>query len=430
MNGRMNGATKLCSALLVAGALTLTAACGGGDSGGGDGTTTLRVAWWGNDTRQAITEEVLDLFMEKNEDIKVEMEYSDWDNYYDRLTTQMASGDAPDVFSTEIRRMGEFGTRNALADLDGLVDMSGLDPQLLQSGQLEGTQYAIPTGVNAFIIAANKTVLDEAGIELPDDTTWTWDDYRDFAAEVTAATGDGTYGTQLSFNDAYLNIYAQQHGEIFYGEDGKIGMSEEVIADWYSFQQDLIDAKASPDASRSAELGSTGVEASLVATNKGAFGMWWSNQLNAITTGSGSEIVLLRMPKDADAVSGGHFLQPNMFWSVAASSGKKEAAGQLVDFLVNDPEAAAIIGSDRGLPRNAAVLEEIRAGLPETDQASLEFIGALADELNDPPKANPNGAGEMPAMLERYGQEVVFGRMTPQEAASGFISEANSVLSK
>ncbi|TDC26853.1 extracellular solute-binding protein [Streptomyces sp. 8K308] len=421
-------ARKLAPALLTTGALVLTtAACGGGDSGGGDGPVTLRLSWWGNEVRQQLTTDAVALFEERNPDIQVDLEYADWDSYYDRLTTQLASGDAPDVFATEIRRMGEFATRGALADMEPLVDTENLDPEILATGEVEDTLYAIPTGANAFVIMANTTLIEEAGLELPDDTSWTWDDYREFSAQVTEAVGDGTYGTQLSWNDAYLNIYAAQRGESFYA-DGQIGMSPETVADWFEYNNQLVESGATPDASLSAEIGNTSVDQSLIATGQGAFGMWWSNQLQAVTTGSGAEIEILRWPQDSDAVSGGQFLQPSMYWNIAESSGEKEAAAQLVDFLINDPEAAAILGSDRGLPINSAVREQIEADLPETDQQSLAFIDALSDELADPPAVNPVGAGEIPDMLQRYGEEVNFGRLSPQEAADAFIDEANSSL--
>lgn len=418
-------------ALLMAGALAFTAACGGDDggSGGGDGgdQVTLRFAWWGNDTRHELTERAIDLFEQKNPDIKVEVEPSDWDSYYDRLTTQVASRETPDVFAIEIRRLGEFAGNGILGDLEGLVDTSALNPNVLASGAVDGVQYAIPTGANAFTVTANTKVLADAGVELPDDSSWTWEEYLALSAEITEATGDGTFGTQLNFNDAFLRIYAAQRGEELYG-DTELAVSQDTLTDWYQLTLDAIDAGATPDAARSTEIGSTGIETSLVATNTGAFGMWWSNQLSAITTGSGEEIELLRLPRVEGAATGGTFLQPTMFWTTSSSTKHSEEGAKLIDFLVNDPEAAEILGSDRGLPMNSSVLEQIRGDMPPADVASLDFIESLGDDLAEAPTAPPSGAGDIPDMLERYGEEVIFGRMSPEEAAEALIKEANATL--
>ena len=38
-------------------------------------------------------------------------------------------------------------------------------------------------------------VFEAAGVELPDDETWTWDDYADIAAEIARKSPQGTFGT-------------------------------------------------------------------------------------------------------------------------------------------------------------------------------------------------------------------------------------------
>ncbi|WP_338054027.1 ABC transporter substrate-binding protein [Streptomyces spiramenti] len=418
---------RVLPALAVVGAMTLTA-CGGGNSGGGeDGDITLRVAWWGSDHRQRITEEAIAKFEEQNEGITIQPEYSTFDSYYDQLTTQVASNDAPDVFAVEIRRFGELARGGVMADLGDKVDTGDLNAELLESGAIDGTQYGIPTGANAFAIMANTKVFEDAGLELPDDTAWTWEDYLELSAELTDVSDSGIYGTQISNNDAWLRVFSAQQGEEFY-TDGQLGITEETVTDWFQYQLDQIDQGASPDGPRSVEIGSN-VETSLIATNTGGMGMWWTNQLGTLSSGSGENVELLRMPNAGNGGGGGMFLQPTMFWAVSGNSPEQEAAAKLVDFLVNDPEAGAIQGSDRGLPMNSSVLDAVRDGLPEEDQKSLSFLEDISDETDTPPTALPSGAGEIPNLLTRYSEEVYFGRMTPQEAAAQFVSEANGTLS-
>ncbi|WP_165984522.1 extracellular solute-binding protein [Streptomyces sp. YIM 98790] len=433
MSLHMNRKSRVWPALLVTGALALTAACSSDDDNGGSGgsedggQTTIEFAWWGSDERHRLTEEAVDAFEAKYPDIKVNVQFTDWDSYYDTLTTKVASNDAPDVFTIEIRRLGEFARAGRLADAGSLVSTEGLNTQLLTSGQVDGTQYAIPTGANTFALMANSKVLADAGVELPDDSAWTWDDYHAVAAEISEATGDDIYGTQFNFNDAYLRLFAAQHGEEFY-EGTQIGISPETITAWFQTHLDLIENGGAPPADLSTEIGATSVEQSLIATNTGAMGMWWSNQLNALTTGSGEDVQLLQMPRTEGASTNGMFLQPTMFWAISEQSDKQTAAAKLVDFLVNDPEAGAILGSDRGLPMNDAVLSQIRDDLSPADQQSLAFIEEHADSLTAP-TVYPNGAGEIPDMLQRYGEQVIFGQLSPEQAAEDFLREANGVLS-
>lgn len=424
MNTRRN---KLWAALALTGALTLTTACGGDDDTGAEsgGPVTIEFRWWGSDERHQLTQKAVDAFEAKHKDIKVKVQTFDWDSYYDQLTTTMASGKAPDVFAVEIRRLGELGRTGQLADMGKLVETGDLNAELLKSGEVDGTVRAIPTGANTFAVMANTKVVRDAGVTLPDDTTWTWSDYQALAEEISKEAGDGVFGTQINFNDAYLATFAAQRGEKFY-EGDKLGVSEKTVADWFRTHLSLL-GKGAPKADLSSEIGASAVEQSLIATNKGAMGMWWSNQLGALTTGSGEQVDMLQMPREEGADTNGMFLQPTMHWTISEHSKHKEAAAELVDFLVNDPEAGAIIGSDRGLPMNSKVLEGVRDQLPAADKQSLEFIEANADRLTAP-RAYPDGAGEVPAMLERYGEEVIFARMTPEKAAKAFVEEANGAL--
>lgn len=60
---------------------------------------TLRFSWWGGDARHEATLEALKLYTQKFPNVKVEGEYSGWDGYVQKLSTQIAGGSAPDIIS-------------------------------------------------------------------------------------------------------------------------------------------------------------------------------------------------------------------------------------------------------------------------------------------------------------------------------------------
>ena len=53
---------------------------------------TLRILWWGSQTRHDLTMAAIEKFMEKNPDIKIEPEYTSWDGYWEKVATQIAGG--------------------------------------------------------------------------------------------------------------------------------------------------------------------------------------------------------------------------------------------------------------------------------------------------------------------------------------------------
>ncbi|MFC4121375.1 extracellular solute-binding protein [Nonomuraea zeae] len=413
------------AASLAAVVLLIATACGGV---GADGDVKLRFSYWGTDVRQKRTEEAIKKFEAKNPAIDVVAEFSGFGSYYETLSTKVASSDAPDVITLEIRGLREYAERGTLADLSGKVDTANLDGKVLTTGVIDGKQFAIPTGVNAWSLVADPKAIAGAGQKLPQDTTWTWDDYVDLAASITAKTGGKVYGTQQAFNPAFLQIFAAQRGESFY-DGNKIGMSPDTLKAWWAVHRKVIKTKGSPDVSKSVELGGQGVDRSLFATGNGAMGMWWSNELGAINKASGGkEVDLLRMPKVQGAAAGGMFLQPAMFYTASSKSKHPAEAAKFIDFMVNDPEAGAIILSDRGLPANSQVLAAVRAKLPETDKKTLAFLDEIKGELTNPPAAPPKGASAMEEILTRYTDEVLFGRMSPDDAAQKFITEANALI--
>ncbi len=192
--------------------------------------------------------------------------------------------------------------------------------------------------------------------------------------------------------------------------------------------QDLIKTKGSPGAAKSSELYDIGIEQTLIGTNTGASMMMWSNVLGAAAKASGQNLELLRMPKAEGATTGGMFLQPAMLYTASSKSEHPAEAAKFIDFMVNSSEAGEIVLSDRGLPANSKVLAAISAKLPPADQKTMAFVNEIRDELTDPPAAPPRGSSAMEDVIRRYGEEVVFGRMSPDEAAQKLITEANALL--
>jgi multiple sugar transport system substrate-binding protein len=117
-----------------------------------------------------------------------------------------------------------------------------------------------------------------------------------------------------------------------------------------------------------------------------------------------------------------------MFYSISSQTEHPEEAALFVDFLLNDVRAAEIMLTDRGLPANVDVRQQILPQLPETETQVAEFMAEIGPSLSDPPPPPPNGAGEIPDILTRLWEELLFERMTPQQAAEQFVNEANAAI--
>lgn len=425
-------------ALTAAGAIALTACSGdsgampeGGAGEGGDGgPVEIRFAWWGSDTRHETTQQIIDLFEEKNPGITVVPDFTDWGGYWDKLATSVAGGDTPDVITQEERYLSDYATRGVIADMSELgIDTAEIPDEVLATGEIDGKLYGIPTGVNAYAVVANPTIFEQAGVEMPDDETWTWEDYVEIAGQISEGAGDGVWGTQdYGFNEAGLAILARQKGETLYTPDGGLGVSPETVAEFFQRSLDLMANNGQPDASRSVEIQNAGPEGSLLGTGTGAMGVWWSNQLGALSSAAGTDLELLRLPGESQHERTGMYFKPAMYYSVSATTEHPEESAKFVDFLLNDPEVAALQLTDRGLPSNLSVREAISGDLEAADKKVADFMADLEDEIVDNPPVPPNGSAEMQDIIGRINTEVLFGNITPEQAAEQFISEVGAAI--
>ncbi|MCY9783784.1 ABC transporter substrate-binding protein [Nocardiopsis sp. EMB25] len=415
---------------LIAGvsALAMAAtACGGGGGESEDGVVELRFSWWGADDRHSTTQQVIDLFEAENPDIRIVGDYSDWSGYWDRLATSTAAGDAPDIMTQEERYLREYAERGALADLgefDQTLDLSNIDPLIAESGDLDGRTFGVATGVNAYTIMADTQAFEDAGVELPDDSSWTWKEYVELAGEISEATGGDVVGTQsMAYNENGFQIFARQRGERLYNEDGSLGFSRQTLEEWYELTVELLDNGGQPSASESVEIEAGGPDQSVLATNTGAMAHFWTNQLGGLTASSGRDLELLRYPGETEEDRSGMFFKPAMFYAISSESEHPEEAARFVDFLLNSQEAAELILADRGLPANVDVRGQITDSLSEPDARSAVFLSEVEGTIVDGNPPPPIGAGEVVEITKRIADDLAFGDITPAEAAERFMSE-------
>ncbi|GAA0310433.1 ABC transporter substrate-binding protein [Kineococcus aurantiacus] len=424
------------AALAATGGVAALAACAPGSSGGSSASGaggTLRVSTWGNDSRLKLTQQAAAEFEKANPGIKVTVENSEWTNYWDKLATSTAANDSPDVIQMDEAYIAAYGSRGALLDLGTVssqLDLSEMDAKMLDTGEVDGTLVGAPIGVGNFSVGVNPAVLEQAGIAMPDDTTWTWEEFADTAAQVSAKLGaQGIVGFDgFGTGTAEVGAWVRQFEQEIFPKDGQDAADEATVTSYFEYANQLMTSGATPPASVQSENSTAALDASLFATNKAAFHLQFHTQISAFAAASGTELKLLRLPAQKSGESPRMVNKASMYWSISARTKQSENAAKFVDFMLTDPAATKILTTERGIPAIPSVQADIEPVLTPQSKIALAFSQAIASEVVDPPQVTPAGASAWNTEFTTIGTEQLFGRTKPADAAKSALTTAQGMV--
>ena len=426
----------LIGAGLAAAATTGLTACapgsgGSGNSGGGEGGTNLAMTWWGNPTRNKNTQAEIDAYLKANPNVKIEAQPGEFASYWEKLATQTAGGTAPDIIQMDMAYISEYGNRGALLDLSG-VDTSKFIEGTVDAGKIDGKLVGINAGINSLVIMANPSVFEKAKMDLPDDTTWTWDDLMEVSAEVASKAGVPFGAASIFGSDGEFGGWLRQNGKELFTPDG-LGFEVGDAQAWFEMMVKFEKAKAIGSAQQISEEGqgpsAKPLDQSAVVVGKAAMQTYNSNQLEAMNAASGEEMKMLRFPSlTGKATDRKAWYKASMLWSASARSKQPEAAIAFIDWWVNSTEAADLDKAERGIPANSELQAHIQSKLSPAQQTVAQFIADIKPELGTTPIAPPPGGGTLVEVMFRHQTDVLFGRASVADAAKKFVDELKSNL--
>lgn len=144
-------------------------------------------------------EQLVGEFEKEYPDIKVEVLTST--TSFQKLSIQIAGGNAPDVFYYVGDRLAGLARRGVLLDLTPFsseVDMNQYFQQIVEGCKIDGKFYLFPFHFSTDVIFYNEDLFSEEGVSYPD-SNWTWDDFLSAAQKLTKKENGRIiqYGTLL-----------------------------------------------------------------------------------------------------------------------------------------------------------------------------------------------------------------------------------------
>jgi len=414
--------------LMAGSALALGSAAGALPSRAQD--AAMRLYFWGGQARADRTYVVTDQYTAAR-GVDIAGEFVGWGDYWTKLATNVAGGNAPDIIQMDYRYIVEYATRNAIAPLDefvgGALKLDDFDADQLEGGKVGGQLYGISLGANSVAMVVNEDAFESAGVELPGRMT-TYDDLMAMG-EAFSSKGEMKLLQDGSGAEPILENWLRQRGKALYTAEGAIAFEESDIVDWFTLWANLRAAGVivSPE-DQALDIGP--LETKMLTLGKAAMVSANSNELVAYQQIAPYKINLTNFPRIAPDAPGGHYRKPSMFFSVAATSTRKQEAAEFLSYFVNSAEAAAVLGVERGIPCSASVREALAPSLDAQSQMALNYVASLDDLLGELPPSPPASAGEVSSLLNTLSQEVAFGVKSAEQAGPELVSGALDILSR
>lgn len=399
------------------------------------GPAEIRMGWWGNDDRAARTQAVIELFQAAYPDITVIGEPNGGTaDHFQIVDTQLAGNNAPDIiqfggnwpdYQQYLEPLNNYLGEQLLINTPEQFDQTALIPATAADGNL----YAVSLGTNTLVLAYNKTMIEAAGVELPQDNM-TWDELIEYGRTLKAALPEGVapFVDNSTTQANYLSYFYRQEGTPLWTSDegGTSYATVESAQKWLQLWADMRAEGLIPDAETTYTYTEEGPDSSALVAGDAAIGLIWSNQAAAYQAAMTDVLGLTTLPAGGEP---SYAIQMSQYLGINNASEHKEAAALFINFFVTSPEAGAILQTNRGIPSSPVVRQAIAGEATEMDAAVYRIYNAITDRTIPQDPNLPNDQ-EFVNELELIGQQVAYEQSTVEQAAEDLQALIERMIAK
>ena len=275
----------------------------------------------------------------------------------------------------------------ALDDLSEDYDADDILPAMRGGLSHEGTLYAAPFYGESSMIMYRTDLMEEAGLEMPDEPTW------DFIKEAAAAMTDKdaeVYGVCLrgkagwGENMAFLTAMSNSFGARWFDEDWKPQFDGEAWSETLTFYLDLMNNYGPPGAS------TNGFNENLALFQQGKCGMWIDATVAASFVTNPDDSAVADQVGFALAPDAGKGKRGNWLWAwalaIPAGTEKEAAAKEFIEWATSK-DYIELVAENEGW---ANVPPGARTSLYENPEyQKVPFAQMTLDSINAADPQNP-----------------------------------------
>ncbi|MBR1863992.1 MAG: carbohydrate ABC transporter substrate-binding protein [Ruminococcus sp.] len=380
----------------------------------------ISFSWWGGDDRNERTLMGLAVFKEQY-GITVRPEYSEFEGFKKKMDSQLISGNEADVMQLNYDWLYQYSPDGEgfydLSLLSAVVDLSTYPEGSLECGTINGKLIAVPYSFNAQTFIYNRTMYERYGLELPR----TWDDLFD-AAKVMVP--DGVHPMAMTEKNIWLcscAYFEQTTGRKLFDGTDRLDLSADDYEILIGFACDLLDKGVT-------RLGSQ-YDRQDLARGQVAGVLTWASDPGYFEKAAWENSFSIEIGDyltTADPKLYGWYVKPTGVYAVSKDTKEPQAAGKLLNYLINSSDMAAMLEMSKGVPVSRSAMETLEA------RDLLDGIEHKATQkINDTPQLGVmspyiENDGFITAFTDLY-TEVYYGRSTVEEAAAQAAETMNSI---
>ncbi|UFM64192.1 ABC transporter substrate-binding protein [Paracoccus sp. MA] len=389
----------------------------------------LRMSWWGGDSRHVATQAALQACGAKHGH-RIKGEFTGFDGYLEKLTTQMAGGTEADILQVNWPWLPLFSRNGTgFADLRQFpaLDLSQYTEDELASASMNGVVQGIPVSTTGRVFLFNTTTFEKAGVPLPK----TWGELMAATPVIKEKLGQDTFTFNAVKETAQLLVtlvVVQKTGkDLVDPATNRVAWTSEELADGIGFLGRLVEIGAIKSQKEEASEGNVNLfEKPQWAAGKIAGSYEWDSTWSkyADPLQDGQVLKSVPMLRIDGAVTDGVYRKPSMLLAISKNSKHPEAAAQILNCLVNEPEGVLALDDSRGLPASKAAQALLQGkGDPNVAAANAIAMAASGPTIS-PFNEHPEVRGNFIDTLEEY----AYGQIDALDAAQQIIDGTNDVL--
>lgn len=403
-------------------ASTPTAA--GSDSKASGEQTVIRFSTFADDIRMQRVNAQLEEFMTENPHLKVEVEHTSFEDYYEKKMAETAAGQLPDVMDFTPGYGAYWIYQGLLKDITPYVeadpdtDFANYDEIILGYFTQGEEILALPYDTNAVIVYYNKDLFDEAGIEYPS-PDWTYEDMAAIMKEgvaALAAKGKDVWGLAAPIGLGWTgNGYFDANGTPLIGDDGKIGVNADTVPFlqmWLDWMEDGLMPTPEPANPQNINDGGT----TTFMNNKSLMLFDTTGGIQYIE--AGMNYGCAPPPYGAGGLRGSKL---GGGWAMSANTKVPDEAYELLRFLGSEQfDRAYILDSGSGVPAFKSLIGEMDGQIKESAEQALVDGYVWMNAVR--------GSNEVWALKDRLLSDLWIGNLTPEQWVEEMTRQGNELI--